>query len=124
MNWRNETWRKLYIREEGSFASLSYSARSLAAVLLKHCDSTGRLYARRGEDIRDAICFRVGANRGERRFVRPAVDELLSDGYLVAQEGYVRIRNFTRVQGGAGIDVEEAGVLSGPAPMSALEAAT
>jgi hypothetical protein len=120
VNWRNETWRKLYIREEGSFASLSYSARALAGQLLKHCDGTGRLYARRGEDIKDAICFRVGANRGERRFVRPAVDELLADGYLVAQDGYVRIRNFTRVHGG-GLEGEE--VLSGPAPMDAHEAA-
>jgi hypothetical protein len=100
MNWQHETWRKLYVREEGSFASLSWTARALGGNLLKYCDRQGRIFPAAGEDIRDSICFRIGANRGERRLVRPAIDELLKDGYLVAGErGSVRIRNFARGQG-------------------------
>ncbi len=99
MNWRHETWRKLYIREEGSFAALSYSARAAAAMLLKICDEQGRIYSRHGEDILDAICFRFGADRGERRMVKKGIDELVADEHLVMGVGWVRIRNFRRAQG-------------------------
>jgi hypothetical protein len=101
MNWRYETWRRLYVREEGSFAALSYSAKALAAMLLKHCDDRGRIYARAGEPILDGLCARLGANRGERRTIRKAFGHLLKDGYLVeAGPGCLRIRNFTRAHGG------------------------
>lgn len=96
MNWRYETWRKLYVREEGAFAALSYSARAAAAMLLKHVDARGRIYARAGEDIIDAICFRLGADRGERRQLRTAITDLLADGYLVQGQGWVGVRNFRR----------------------------
>lgn len=99
MNWRHETWRKLYIREEGSFAALSYSARAAAAMLLKICDEQGRIYSRHGEEILDAICFRFGADRGERRMVKKGIDELVADEHLVIGLGWVRIRNFRRAQG-------------------------
>ena len=94
MNWRHETWRRLYVREQGSFAALSYSARALAAMLLKHVDDRGRFVARRGEGLADAIACRVGASRGERRQIRAATAELLEDGYLVVEGPGVRIRNF------------------------------
>src|SRR6185295_11060351 len=99
MNWRHETWRRLYVREQGSFAALSYSARTLAGQLLKHCDDRGRIYPRRGEAIADSICFRERASRTERRLIKAAVAELLDDGYLVPDGTGVRIRNFARGQG-------------------------
>lgn len=99
MNWRHETWRKLYVREQGSFASLSYSARALAAMLLKLVDDRGRLVTREGEDVAAAVCFRMRASRTERRLIRAAIDELLEDGYLVPDGRGVRIRNFSKVHG-------------------------
>ncbi len=105
MNWDHETWRRLYVREEGSFAALPYTARALAGYLLKICDARGRIFPAHGEDIRDSICFRLGMSRSERRLNRPAIDQLLEDGYLVAGErGSVRIKNLAR----ANPDVEDA----------------
>lgn len=99
MNWRHETWRKLYIREEGSFAALSYSARAAAAMLLKLCDDRGRIYSRGREDVVEAVCFRLAATRGERRMLRQAIADLVADGYLAIGEGWIKVRNFYSAQG-------------------------
>jgi hypothetical protein len=113
VNWRYETWRKLYVREEGSFAALSYSARAAAAMLLKLCDDRGRIYPRRGEGVVESVCFRLGADRGERRMVRKAIAELVADGYLAQGEGWLRIRNFHLAQGRPG-DAEPVANVSRP----------
>lgn len=107
MNWKHETWRKLYVREEGSFAGLSYSARALAAMLLKLADDDGMIYARQGDqEVVSSICARLGADQSERRIIRRALMELVVNGYLIPHEEgskpSVRIRNFTDVQGSSG----------------------
>ena len=57
----------------------------------------------------EAISFRVAASRGERRWVRTAVAELLADGYLVEGPGYLRIKNFHRAQGREDIEAAPQG---------------
>lgn len=99
MNWTYETWRKLYVRETGEFASLSWMARAVAAMLLKYVDDRGRIFPRAGEAVEDAICERMGAGRGERRMIKPAIAELLRDGHLVKVGTHMRIKNFAQAQG-------------------------
>jgi hypothetical protein len=99
VNWTYESWRKLYVRETGEFASLSWMARAVAAMLLKYVDDRGRIFPRAGDDIEDAICARMGADRGERRMIRPAIAELIKDGHLVRVGPGVRIKNFIPAQG-------------------------
>lgn len=100
MNWKYETWRKVYIREDGTFAALSFSARTLARSLLTVCDDKGRIFARQNEDIVSAICFRLRADRGERRWIREAFKELVYEGHLVrVGDASVRIKNFVAAQG-------------------------
>ena len=91
-------WRKLYVREEGSFAALSGMARVIAAYLLKMCDEDGRIFMRPDEAPARAIGLRIGADISFRRLIGPAIDELLADGYLVKEPGCVRVRNFANVQ--------------------------
>lgn len=121
MNWRYETWRKLYVREEGSFAALSYSARAAAAMLLKLCDERGRIYARRGEELVEGICCRLGADRGERRKLKQAIADLVADGYLAQGDGWLRIKNFHHAQGKVEELEESAAPAAAPALSEAIE---
>ncbi len=95
LRWRHEGWRKLYVREEGTFAQLPLYARALAAELLKIIDSAGRIDCNGKEPWR-AIAWRLGATRGDRRMLKRDLDLLLEDGYLVRdpQTGDLIVRNF------------------------------
>lgn len=95
LRWRSEGWRKLYVREEGSFAQLPLYVRALAAELLKAADSRGRIECRGKEPWR-AIAWRMGATRGDRRMLQRDIPLLIKDGYLVVDPatGDVIIRNF------------------------------
>lgn len=97
LNWRREPWRKLYIREEGSFAGLPLLVRALAGELIKFGDDNGRIPLG-GQDPASVICRRGGAEMGERRMVRRYVQVLLDDGYLVVEGDALRIRNFKPAQ--------------------------
>lgn len=95
LRWRSEGWRKLYVREEGSFAQLPLYVRALAAELLKAADSRGRIECQ-GKEPWQAIAWRMGATRGDRRMLKRDIPKLIKDGYLVvdAATGDVIIRNF------------------------------
>lgn len=99
--WRRDTWRRLYVREQGTFASLPFFARATAAMLLKLCDEKGRIEVGKSGDLVEAIAFRMGAERGERRLLRKVVPQLFEEGYVVVEEGgqTVQIRNFEEAQG-------------------------
>jgi hypothetical protein len=99
VNWKYETRRYLYCREEGSFAALSVEARMLAGYILKYTDDKGRIYARTGEDVVEALMFRMRASRGARRWMREAYQELIDDDYLVVvSTTCVRVKNFSVAQ--------------------------
>lgn len=99
LRWRYETWRKLYVREVGSFATLPLYARALAAELLKLCDDDGCIKLG-GRAPVDAIAFQLGANRGDRRLLKMHVPMLLADGYLVHAGDVLTVRNFDVAQAG------------------------
>jgi hypothetical protein len=96
LRWKHEGWRKLYVREEGSFALLPLYTRAFAGELLKICDSVGKI-ACMGKEAWKAIAWRLGATRGDRRLIKRDVGLLLKDGYLVLRpDGDLVIRNFLR----------------------------
>lgn len=94
-NWRYETYRHLYVREEGSFARLPAYARGYAAELLKVCDHTGRIHVREGKPLHTEVCRILGGHDSDRKLLRAAVPALMEDGYLLEEgPGVLRIRNF------------------------------
>lgn len=94
--WRSG-WRKLFVREEGSFAQLPLYTRAFAAELLKIVDDRGRIDCL-GKDPVAAIAWRLGATRGDRRLIKRDVGLLLKDGYLTRDKdtGDLVIRNFVK----------------------------
>lgn len=125
LTWKREPWRKLYIREEGSFAGLPFLARACAAELIKFVDDHGTIPLD-GKDPASVVCRRGGAEMGERRIIRRLVDLLLRDGYLVVEDDTLRIRNFVpaqvrwdRVRGEHELATERASVVHEPSASGA-----
>jgi uncharacterized phage protein (TIGR02220 family) len=99
LRWKYETWRKLYVRETGSFAALSFYARCLARELLAMVDDEGLIHLK-GRAPADAIAFQGGAATGDRRMLRRHVQELLEDGYIVHVGDTLAMPNFIPAQQG------------------------
>lgn len=99
LKWKYEKYRKLYVREEGDFAQLPLMARAIGAYLLKSCDDEGRIPTA-GRSPADAIAWRCGADRSDRRLLRKLVPQLLEEGYLVDEGSRLWIRNFEPAQNG------------------------
>jgi hypothetical protein len=98
LQWKREPWRKLYVREEGSFAALPLLARALAAELIKICDDHG-IIRTGGRPVANAVAFQLGADQGDRRVLPRLLESLFADKYLVLESnGDVRIRNFRSAQ--------------------------
>lgn len=97
MRWEHAQWRKLYVREEGSFAMLPLYARALAGELLKFCDDEGRIFIGK-RDPADAVARITRAETGERRLLKQHLPALIDDGYLVHEGEHLRIRNLERAQ--------------------------
>lgn len=99
LTWKREPWRKLYVREEGSFAALPLFTRALAAELIKVCDDEG-IIRTGGRPLAPAIAFQLGADLSDRRILERHLVALIQDGYLVPVPGSsdVQIRNFVPAQ--------------------------
>lgn len=97
IDWRHETYRRLFVLERGSFARLPALCRGLAAELLKLCDDQGRINIGK-EDPAAVVCRALGAHAGERRMIRVYIPMLVEDGYLERGESHLAIRNFSHAQ--------------------------
>lgn len=97
IDWRHETYRRLFVLERGSFARLPALCRGLAAELLKLCDDQGHIDIG-DEDPAAVVCRALGAHRGERRMIREYIPMLVADGYLERGESHLAIRNFSHAQ--------------------------
>lgn len=95
MKWKYETWRKLYVKEEGAFAQLPLFARALAVEPLKICDDQGRIHLG-GKEPGEAIAFTLGATQGDRRLLRIHIRLLPQEGYLTKSNGCLIVADFTR----------------------------
>lgn len=98
MKWGEARWRRLYVREEGSFALLPLYVRALAGELLKFTDDDGRIFVGEREPW-EVIARLAGAETGERRTLRLHIPILLKDGYLVRDGAYIIVKNFGPAQG-------------------------
>lgn len=98
MKWGEVRWRRLYIREEGSFALLPLYVRALAGELLKFTDDDGRIFVGEREPW-EVIARLAGAEIGERRMLRQHIPLLLKDGYLVRDGAYIIVKNQVVAQG-------------------------
>lgn len=95
--WERRRWRKLYIDEVGSFATLPLFARALAAELLKLAKDDGCIQLG-GKQPAEMIAYTMGATQGDRRLLRVFLPMLLKDGYLELRDGDLWIRNLAEAQ--------------------------
>jgi len=92
MDWSNERWRKLYIRDTEDDRLLSWESRALWHEMIKRCDDSGLIRTRRGASGL-ALLTDIPAEVVER-----ALPPLLEDGRVVsASEAFV-LRNFIEAQ--------------------------
>lgn len=92
-------WRKLFCVEKGPFAGLPLYVRALAAEMLKFTDDEGRIWVGEGDPV-PSLARLMGAHQGDVRLLRKHIPDLLADGYLVREGGYLVIRNQAEAQGG------------------------
>lgn len=97
MKFKHETWRKLYVREEGSFARLPWLARAAAGMLLKICDESGRIEVG-DQKLADVVAFRMGATVSDRRMMHKLFPLLEEDRYIVKKGSQYVIRNYHAAQ--------------------------
>jgi len=92
MDWANEQWRKLFVRDTDSWLLLSWLARALFVFMLRKVDRAGVLETKRGPR---GVAALVGMPLDQ---VEPALAELLEDGCVAIHDvGYV-IPNFLDAQ--------------------------
>lgn len=102
--WQSRTrepWRRLYVREEGPFASLPVATRAVAAYLAcKAADDEGMLRGlRRPEEVSVYLLRRGGGgSRQDQRLTLAAVTGLRDEGFLVADDRGMRVKNFAAAQ--------------------------
>lgn len=93
-------FRKLFEKPSPAFERLPYAARCMAADLLRRCDRLGRIIP--GDEFNDELVgdlmFHVRAHASEEPFLRASVGVLLTDRYLVFEDGHLTIRNFVEAQ--------------------------
>lgn len=92
MNWEDERYVRLYVRDTDEWLSLSWTAQGLMPMLLRKANRSGVIEAKRGPaSIANII-------RWPLEVVEPALTELVADGMLVqTPAGYV-FRNFVEAQ--------------------------
>jgi uncharacterized phage protein (TIGR02220 family) len=93
MDWANETWRKLYVRETVNWSRLSWEARGVYLLLLKACDGFGRVEL--GAIGLEGIGYLL---RAPWREIEASVRELLEIGYLRLSGSGVELVGFEEAQ--------------------------
>ena len=81
-------WVKLWREEKGAFAQLPFFARSLDAQLKKFADAHGVIDTG-ARPHADAIAFRAGADRGDRRLLRKFLPMLEEAGAIRLEPGRI-----------------------------------
>lgn len=94
-----QPWLRLYREERGSFAQLPLTARSLFSQLLKASDDNGRIDLGPKGPV-DAIAWKMGADRGDRRFLKKNLELLFQEGSIVhdTESRALRFPNWRRWQ--------------------------
>jgi len=94
LNWKRESWIKLYVREAPEFAALPCYVRGYAAELMKFVtDDDGKLPSA------EILMRAMGMAASDRRLFPRALVLLGKVGYLTSSGDGFRIRNFREAQG-------------------------
>lgn len=94
-----ESWRKLYRTLPPSWLMLPLFARGLGDEMLKYVDDTGLFALPPGEPVDEAVARIMCAHKSERKQIKPLLEALVLDGYLVRTAKGLVIRNFVVAQG-------------------------
>jgi hypothetical protein len=89
-HWHRERWRKLYLREPVDQELMPWQVRGLRDLLIRLAEDDGRV----ARDLH-ALTLRLRAGHE----LAPHVETLLEDGFLVATEAGVYVRNLPVAQG-------------------------
>lgn len=98
MKWHNESWVKLYIRRTAEWDDMSVMARGIGNELLKYAKNDGSLCRTKGREPAMAVALVLKPKPDELEAVVSAAAELLEDGYLVVDGGFVWIKNYEDAQ--------------------------
>lgn len=104
-DWGRERWRKLYLREPVDQELMAWQARGLRDLLIRLADDDGRV-------ARDVAALTLRLRAGHE--LAPHVDALIEDGFLVAQEGGLYVRNLPRAQRSAAARGQQDGAPTPP----------
>lgn len=98
MKWHNESWVKLYIRRTAEWDDMSVMARGIANELLKYAKNDGSLCRTKGRVAALAVAMVLKPMPDELDAVQAGAEELIEDGYLVVEDGFVWIKNYEDAQ--------------------------
>lgn len=95
MNWEDERYVRLYVRDTGDWVTLSWDAQALFVQILRKVDRAGVLqFGKHGiRSLAAVIGHREMAER-----LAPALDELLADGCIQMQGDCIIVPNFIEAQ--------------------------
>lgn len=99
MKYKYATWRKLYLKEEGAFARLPFTARAYAKQLMLLCDDAGRIDVG-DRSLVDVAVSEMGATRSDIRLMKKLFPLLFQVGYLKRIGRYVVIEGFAAAEVG------------------------
>lgn len=95
MNWPDEQWRKLYVRDTAEWLALCWQARALLPLLLRKCDGSGVVQLKPGPSRQRLLGVLVGLPP---EVVETGISDLLADGCLVESPSGFCLRNFVDAQ--------------------------
>jgi hypothetical protein len=104
LDWANERWIKVYVRDTPDWQKMSWDAKAMLMLLLRKADSRGVVDL--GKDGRENIAWVLGHAELKQR-LDLALDELLADGCVSISTNALVIRNFTEAQQARTSDAEK-----------------
>lgn len=95
MNWEDERFVKIYVRDTGEWAMLSWDAQALLMQLLRKVDRSGVMQL--GKPGRRALPAVLG-HKDQAQRIDTALDELLKDGCVRLLQDRIVVPNFIAAQ--------------------------
>ncbi len=95
MNWEDERYVRLFVRDTGDWCALSWDGQALLMQLLRKADRSGVIQL--GKRGRAALPFML-FHPGEATRIDVALAELTADGCVELHGNYLAIPNFTKAQ--------------------------
>jgi hypothetical protein len=95
VNWADERYVRVYLRDTADWLSLSFHAQGLFCLLLRKVDRRGLLPL--GRQGRRGVAVALG-QVGYWKIIEPALEELIADGCVAIDGDHLTIPNFIEAQ--------------------------